>query len=316
MTNASSAWPILADTLPNFIDSTPLLRDAAALHERVAREGYLYFKGLLPVEVVMQLRAEMLGVLGAANWLADGAGRLDGRLNMEAVDAAPAETMRLDIGVTHDLYHQTQKLESLHALPHHPVLLRLYETLYGGEVLVHPRHIARMVTPHHGMTPTPPHQDFPLIQGTVNTWTCWMPLGGCPRALGGLAVLRGSHRKGYIPTEPWAGAGGIATQLCPGETEWLTADYEAGDVLTFPSHTVHCGSKGWIRDEIRLSMDVRYQPAHEPIEANSLLPHCTLGWPEIYTGWRSDRFQYYWKKQNVEITPWDDSYSKPERRIC
>jgi hypothetical protein len=43
-----------------------------------------------------------------------------------------------------------QKQESFHCLPHHPRLLALYQTLFGGEVLVHARHIMRLVTPTYG----------------------------------------------------------------------------------------------------------------------------------------------------------------------
>ena len=41
---------------------------------------------------------------------------------------------------------------------------------------------------------TPIHQDFVHFQGHHDNLTCWTPVGDCPRDLGGLAVLRGSHR--------------------------------------------------------------------------------------------------------------------------
>src|SRR5947208_15623403 len=117
---------------------------------------------------------------------------MEGRLNVDALSAVPEAEMRTDIGVPHAAYDDVQKLESVHRLPHHPELLALYRALFGREVLVHPRHIIRMVTPHQSLVPTPQHQDFPLIQGTSNTWTCWFPVGDCLRSMGGLTVLRGS----------------------------------------------------------------------------------------------------------------------------
>jgi len=190
------------------------------------------------------------------------------------------------------------------------------EMIFGKEVLVHARHIARMITGHRAMVPTPPHQDFPLIQGTSNTWTAWIPLGDCPRSLGGLTVLRGTHKFGYVPIQPAKGAGSIAAQTCPWETDWVEVEYEAGDVLTFPSFTIHKGLRCQQKEMIRLSLDVRYQPVDEPIELGSLNPHTELSWEEIYAGWQRDDLKYYWKKHELELTSKEEKYLQPSRRIC
>ncbi|HLL90069.1 MAG TPA: phytanoyl-CoA dioxygenase family protein [Tepidisphaeraceae bacterium] len=301
-----------------FVDSTPLLTDAPALRARAERDGFLFFRGLLPAAYVLEVRADLLGVVDRHGWRAPGQGPLGGRLDVDAVNRAVAAELRTDIGVTQEMYDDTQRLESVHRLPHHPNLLALYRTLFGDgrDVLVHPRHIVRMVTPHRGMVPTPVHQDFPLIQGTGNTWTCWFPAGDCPREMGGLTVLRGSHSHGYLPIQPAEGAGGIAAQLCPGEADWVSCDYRAGDVLTFPSFTVHKALPCRVPDQIRLSLDVRYQPADEVVEEKSLLPHCGLTWEQIYAGWQRDDIKYYWKRLPLRLTPWDPQFLQPGRRIC
>ena len=118
--------------------------------------------------------------------------------------------------------------------------------------------------------------------------------------MGGLAVLRGSHRKGYLPIQPSHGAGNIAVPLCPGETEWLTTDYATGDVLTFPCFTLHRGTRSRRPDQIRLS----------------LRPHCELTWDQIYAGWKSDDLKYYWRALPLKLVGWDDSLMQPKRRIC
>lgn len=298
------------------VDSTPLRNDIAALREQAHTEGYLFFRGLIPREDVLALRQTLLKVVDQFGWRASGQDPLGGLLNLTALNQTPEADMRLDIGVSHAAYHQVQRLESVHAFPHHPKLLALYRDLFEDDVLVHPRHIVRMITAHHGMNPTPPHQDFPLIQGTTNTWTCWMPIGDCPRAMGGLSVLPRTHRKGYLPIQPAVGAGGLEAQLCPHEVDWVTTDFAAGDVLTFTCHTVHGALPNRRREQIRLSLDVRYQPASEQIEAKSLLPHCPLSWEEIYAGWQSDQFQYYWRKYDAELSAWDETLQQPSRRIC
>lgn len=297
-------------------DSTPLLADARALRERAASDGYLLFRGLLDREDVLSLRRDMLAVVERHGWRKPGQDAEGGLIDLEALNRVPDPDMREDIGVSHAAYHDVQKLESLHRFPHHPRLIDLYSRLLEADVLVHARHIARMITGHRVMVPTPPHQDFPLIQGTAQTWTAWIPLGDCPRTMGGLTVLRGSHRLGYVPIQLSKGAGGIAAQTCPWETDWVETDYAAGDVLTFPSYTVHKALRCRNRELIRLSLDVRYQSAAEPIDESSLRPHAEMDWKEIYADWSRDDLKYYWERQQPVLIPRNNDYVTPGRRIC
>ena len=308
--------PVLEGNNRRMIDSTPLLKDTDALRTRAGEDGYLFFKQLLPKEDVRAVRRDLLAVVDGYGWRKPGQDAEGGVIDLESLNQVPEEEMRLDIGVSVAAYKTAQKVESLHRLPHHPRLLALYEMLFGTEVLVHARHIARMITGHRAMVPTPPHQDFPLIQGTSKTWTAWIPLGDCPRSMGGLTVLRGTHKLGYVPIQPSKGAGSIAAQTCPWETDWVEVEYEAGDVLTFPSFTIHKALRCQQKEMIRLSLDVRYQSVDEPIEEGSLNPHTELAWEDIYAGWQRDDLKYYWKKHELELIPKEEKYLQPGRRIC
>jgi hypothetical protein len=300
-----------------FIDSTELLDNGEALRERAAEDGYLFFKGLIPTNDILDVRADLLGVVERHGWLQPEQDPLGGLLNRAAFADIPESDMRTDIGVTRAMYDDVQKREAMHRLPHHPKLVALFERVFDRPVLVHARHIVRMVTSHPAMVPTPLHQDYPHVQGTSETWTAWFPLGDCPRTMGGLTVLRASHRLGYLPVQAAQGAGQIAAQLCPTDPpDWAEIDYEAGDVLTFPSFTVHRALPAVVKDQIRLSMDVRYQSIDEVIEARSLKPHCTLTWEEIYAGWQREDLKYYWRTLPLSFQEWDDSFLQPTRRIC
>ena len=299
-----------------FTNSTALLDDHSALRKRAAEDGYLFFKHFLPKEEIFALRKDMLGVVGKYGWLQSGQDAYGGLINLEALNQVPEEKMRTDIGVSIDAYNDVQRLERIHRLPHHPRLLSLYRILFEQEVLVHARHIARMITAHKNVFPTPPHQDFPLIQGTSNTWTCWFPVGDCPREMGGLTVLKGSNHYGFLPIQPARGAGEIAIPLCSYDTDWVEGDFEAGDILTFSSYTIHRALRSKLKEQIRLSLDVRYQPIDEPIEAKSLKPHCDLAWEDIYSSWKREDLKSYWKDFLLQSTPWDDGYLQPKRRIC
>jgi len=302
------------------VDSTGILSDPEALRARAEKEGYLFFKHLLPAEYVMECRADILALMDNYGWRAPGQDRFGGLLDTAKVDAIPTTEIN-SWGTGEACYRDVQKLPSFHRFPHHPRLLALYRSLFGGEVLVHPRNIARMILPHPDNFPTPQHQDFPHIQGTANTWTCWIPMGDCPRDLGGLTVLRGSYKGGYLPVRQakGAGGGGAAVQLCPWESQWLEADYEAGDVLTFHSLTVHKARRSKFKDRLRLSLDVRYQPLADPVEQGSLGLHFKdMTWEEVYRDWKSDDdLKYYWKKMPLKMAaPWDAAYLQEGRRLC
>jgi hypothetical protein len=313
------APPLDPAQLRPFEDATQLLGDPEALRARAQRDGYLFFRGLLDPEPILALRRAVLGVLDRHGLRADGVDKYSGQLNLDRLYQIPAEQMREDIGVSAQLYFELQQLPELHRLPHHPALLNVYRTLFGADVFVHPRHIMRAMTSHPAMTPTPPHQDFPLVQGSTDTWTCWFPVGDCDVDHGPLAVLRGSHHNGYVPIVWQPGAGGIAAQLCDRENDWVGGGFGIGDVLTFSSLTVHRALRSHVPQEIRISMDVRYQRASDVIEERSLSNHAVHSWDEIYADWtEADRdLMYYWDPSRLSFSPWDDSLIQPgARRIC
>jgi len=300
------------DQLLPLTDSTDLLGDAEALRERGEADGYLFFRSRVPAEPLLSLRREMLEVLDRHGLLHREAPVDDARADLETVASATLVGGRTDAA-----YADVQRLESFHRIAHHPALLEIYRALFDGPVLPHPRNIARVLLPGPKARSTPPHQDFIHIQGTTQTWTAWFPLGDCSRDLGGLAVLKQSHKKGVLAVGSAEGAGGLETMLCRDEDEWLGADYRVGDVLTFPSTTVHRGLPNQQEDRIRLSCDFRYQSADEEIEAKSLRPHRdVLRWEEVYAGWQSDALQYYWEKLSLRMSPWDESVRWQKERIC
>ncbi len=299
-------------------DSFDVLDDRDALRERAQSDGYLFLRGLLPREEVTALRADILKICANHGYLKDGGSEGEGLINKAVVDVIdPVAIAFCGVGIPAEAYKEVQRLESFHRLAHNPNLLRLYRTLFGGEVLVHPRHIARVMLPTGANAPTPPHQDFIHIQGTKNVWTSWIPIGDVPRELGGLSVLAGSNRDGLLPVKAAEGAGSLETYLCEVDYEWVEHDYEAGDVLTFSSLTVHRSIPNQLGDRLRISVDYRFQPLDEEVDRGSLTPHCgVLSWDEIYEGWESESIKYYWKKYDLSFSEWDESIRWQKEKIC
>lgn len=307
-----------APIVDGFTDSTPLLETPDALHARAEQDGFLYFKNFLPQEPLLELRRQMLEVLERHGWLKAGVPLMDGVSDLEAITGTGiTEGMLRSLGVSNAIYRDVQLLERFHALPHHPKLLKLYETIFGGPVLPHPRHIARLMVPTPSSAPTPPHQDYIYIQGTHQFWTLWFPLGDCPVKLGGLGVLRGSHKEPVLDVTDAHGAGGKEAILCEKDYDWVQGDYACGDIITFPSHMVHQGLPNQLENRVRLSCDLRYQRADTDIEEKSLAPHMGVAtWDEVYADWKSDEFKYFWRDKDLQMAPWDDAMLEGKERIC
>lgn len=326
-TTSPTLPPHPASTLPagptvELVDSSSLLGQPEALRAGGEELGYLFFRGLLPRDEVLSLRHDILEVVGAHGWLVDGTDVDEGVADVAAFDRVPpAEAAFCGSGIPIDAYRDVQRLRSLHALAHTSVLRSLFGDVLDEPVLRLPLTIARVMVPSTGAIPTPPHQDFIHVQGSPRTWTAWFPLGDCPVTLGGLSVQIGSHHEGLLTYRPAAGAGEIEAQICNTGLQWAGTDYAAGDVLTFPSHTVHRSLPNQAGERVRLSCDVRFQPVSDPIATNSLQVHCdVLPWDEIYAGWDTDPahddLRHYWDPERLQVVAWDETFRWQKHRIC
>ncbi len=283
-----------------FLDSTNYLHDGAELHRRMERDGYLFMRSLLPAGVVEDLRMQILEIASAAGWVLPSRplGDAVADLNGFCVEPEPEYMQK---------YHAMYKLPAFHAIQHHPNLMGLFERMFEERVLPHPRIIGRTIFPQREAFTTPPHQDFIPIQGTAETYTAWIPLGDLPTELGGLQVASGSHRRGVYDFQPAMGAGGLEV-IDPLDGTWAYSPFQQGDVLIFHSMTVHKGLPN-SSDRLRMSMDARYQKASEPIAPGSLLPHSQPStWEEVYAGWPDLDLKYYWRKWDLEVREYDNSY--------
>lgn len=275
--------------------------DAAEIRRRIDEEGYVFFKGLQNPDRLQALRHDILKVLMQGGWLMPGTSVDDGVANIEAqcTEGDPEYT---------EVYHQVQRLESFHTSGHWPEVVAAMGKVIGGPVLPQPQKICRLWFPRYTQHTTPTHQDFVHFQGSYDTYTCWAPVGDCPMELGGLAVLPGSHRPAEIKPHHFSlGAGLLAIGDEDLEGHWHTTDYEIGDTLIFHSLLVHRALPNLSPDRLRVSLDNRYQARDIAIAEHMLEPHLAgiapLTWDEVYSGWQSEEFQYYWKAHDLTIVP-------------
>jgi len=273
-----------------------------ALRARMDTDGYLFLPGLLPAAAVRRVRTEILTICAAAGWLAPGR-EPDGTVNPAAACEPPDPRY-------YQVYRRVISLESYNRLAHAEQLLRLTAVLLGhDDVIPRPARLARLVFPQPDLGATPPHQDYPHEQGTAEAYTAWVPLGAIPRSRGGLAVWAGSHRRGLFDHGFVPGTGGLGIRTETMNPPWLTADFEAGDVVMFHSLTVHKALPNRTDDQIRLSADFRYQRAADPMAPHMLEPSGNgLTWEEVYAGWSSDELKYYWADAGVTLVPYDQGF--------
>jgi len=280
-----------------FIDSSNLIGDGTALAARMRRDGYLFLPGLLPRDDVAAVQRQVGTIARDAGWL-----RRD-----RPVEAAIADMSGfcVDPDPTYlNTLRRINRVEGYHALKHHPVLIDLLERMLGGPILPHPRVLMRNIFPKREEYTTKAHQDFPNVQGSTEVYTAWMPLIDCPMEVGPLQIAAGSHEAGVYDFDIAGGAGGIEIKD-PLEGRWVCGDFAVGDVLLFHSMTVHKGVPNR-SDQLRMSMDVRYQLVSEPFNIDNANPDGQpLSWDEVYADWRSDALKYYWQRLPLRLKPFD-----------
>ena len=290
-----------------FLDSTDVVNDEIELRERAQRDGYLFIRGLLPTEVLESLRLQCLEIASDAGWVKKDTPLADAIADLDSFCVEPQPEY---MGVYFHMY----KLPEFQALQHHPNLIGVIEGILGEPVMPHARIIGRTIFPQREVFTTPPHQDFIPIQGTADTYTAWIPLSDIPPELGGLQIASGSHRHGVYDFKPAMGAGGIAVTN-PLEGTWVNNPFKQGDVLIFHSMAVHKGVSN-ASDRLRMSIDARYQKISDPIAPGSLLPHAQPAeWEDIYADWPTSDLQFYWKKWDMEVKEYDNSYHEKRDKM-
>lgn len=287
--------------MEEMIPANDHLADTAALRAQFDRDGYLYLRGVIDTGLIAALRADVTRVLSESGWI-------DQEKPLAAVPVGfPYRETEPEFSV---VMRRLGSLESFHAFKHQSAMESLLQAVLGESAFPHPLSLLRVTFPDNPEVATPPHQDYPNNQGTENLTACWTPLGDCPRELGGLAVLRGSHRFGVLPLEYHLGPGSRAAVVpdSMADLQWVSTDFSVGDTLIFPALTVHRALPN-MTDRMRLSVDYRFMLEGEELTDSCLHPHMGgLTWPEVYETWQSREYQYYWHDKDYRVVPWDDGY--------
>ncbi|MFE0348885.1 phytanoyl-CoA dioxygenase family protein [Streptomyces griseoluteus] len=291
-----------------FHDSTPDLYDHEKLLGRLRKDGYLFLRQVVEPRLLERVLADFTRPISENGWfLGDPADR---RADPSKFTVEPQQEYRR-------VYHQAYRSEAFHSVGH-SVRDSLLEPLLGEVVLIHPRPIGRIVFPVSRDSremdfTTPAHQDFVSVQGSTQTYTCWVPLHDVSWEDGPLAVAAGSHLSGVRVSVPARGTGGTVIEDVP-DKDWRSAEFRCGDVVIFNCLTVHRGLPNR-SDRFRMSTDFRFQPFAAPICDRSLLPSTSaLAWDELYSTWQNESLKYHWDRPGLRTVPFDSRYEEERNR--
>ena len=285
-----------------FRDSTDILHDRGSLAGRLSDDGYLFFPRLIPTDDVYKLRKGMLSILDKAGWI----DTVSGDDLESAIGNSKSFVPDTDPKATAVMMEQIA-LPTIRDLQHHSLLISLFERIFDEPVIPLPRVIPRTLFPNQDDHTTPPHQDYPHVQGSKRSCAAWIPLGDCGTDMGGLAIARSSNNDGVLPIVPAMGAGGLGVSD-QYQDRWHYTPFLTGDVMIFNCLTVHKGIPNRSK-KLRLSIDMRYQPVSEPVCEDWLQPHRNaISWEDLYKSWPDKRTQYYWRALRPRTVPFDKSY--------
>ena len=247
------------------MDSAAHVADPETLRARLAVDGYLFFRGLLPEARIATAGAAVLAALAEGGWA-----------DAEGWPVGEPRSSNAREALNDPAYRRAATTPEFNRIPYLQPLRKLVRSLLGPDAFSYPSKVLRAVYPE-GDTPARGRYTHSDYSGTAvnDMLTTWVPLMPIPLRQGGLAVLPGSHL-GKPPTKIRV----LRTE--PAEAEgWASTDFAMGDVLLFHCLTSHAALPNRA-DRLRLSQDSRWQSAGQPAPERLIYGPLPVGGGELF----------------------------------
>ena len=250
--------------------------DAAAVQAQLTRHGYCLMRNVLDRDSVLAARREVFARLESV-----------GEIKPPSEEAITTEeSRRRELHPDANTFWQSvSEGPQLRSVTHGESLRTIIAPVFGEAARAHDMMYLR---------PTPPgrstklHYDFPFFAGrSRRIHTAWIPFGDIPISDGPLVVIEGSNQfadligpirdhdygsdqsneavqKAAYETPNATHPVTLAEQR---DTRLLSTEFHAGDLMIFDGFTLH-GSLDNVSTigRVRLSCDVRFQPAADPFD--------------------------------------------------
>ena len=261
--------PLPADILgplteTDFDDNQP-----EGMRRQLAHDGYLFFRDVLPVPEILAARAEVFERLAEVGeiQLPASTGIFTGSSNRR--ELCP------DLG---HFWQSVSEGPALRLASHGRQLTRIVSAVLGEPAHAHDYLFLRPAVPGRS---THLHYDHPFFaRGSDRIHTAWTPLGNIPLDQGPLMIVEGSNQFQDLISQAQAvdytSSSTPLVQLMEDPaalarqrgSRLLTADFRAGDLILFSMTLLHGSLDNQsTTGQTRLSCDVRWQPATDPIDS-------------------------------------------------
>ncbi len=268
--------PVPDEFLGSLVDATALRSDPAALRQSFAENGYLLLRDVLDRQEVLAAREEVFTRLAKMGEIQ----------TPPAAGIASGTSRRRELaGDLCAFWKSVSEGEALRRVTHGPQLRELTGLLFDAPARPHDYLFLR---PAPVGNATDLHYDYPFFAGGASQIvTCWLPLGEIPVCDGPLVIVEHSNRfedlispmrSARLTGDPraFAAAQDAAYQSAATDTlefarsrqtRLLTTHFQAGDAIIFGGFTMHGSLDNHSPlGRVRLSVDVRYQPAADPVD--------------------------------------------------
>ncbi len=275
---SSNGFDIEPDRL-GFLTPTQPNQSRDVLWSQYQDQGYLWLKGLLDRQTVLDFRERVFNTLAETGMVS--APFYDGIFSGETTYKVHPNKLLMEM----------VRWSAFEAFCLAKPIIDFYEWFLEGSVYLHKRKILRYTKPHDPNA-TGPHYDLVYLRGgTDRICTSWIPVGDIPVEMGGLVYLENSDGRGRTMEAEFSkrnanlppneridaynknmGDGGwldknlmrLAEKF---DTRWLIADYEAGDMVVHSPYMIHASTQNVDpHNRIRLSTDIRYQLVRDEID--------------------------------------------------
>lgn len=249
-------------------DSSSCLDDPTELHQRLQNDGYLLLRQALHYEQTMAARQEILESLMEV-----------GEINSPAIDGIFTGTSRRNerpegLGT---FWKSISEGPAIRQLTHGKQLRRVMDQVFGEPSRPQDYIFLRVAVPGRS---TGLHYDYPFFaRGSQRVHTVWLALGEVTVEEGPLVVVEGSNRFSdlikkastidyHSTTSPKVMVEPHPVELArQRQVKLLTTNFRPGDLVVFGMNTLHGSLDNQSQaGRVRLSCDIRFQPAADPLD--------------------------------------------------